>query len=111
MALPAGGASRRGGRGRGGAARPGLRALSRGYRRPLHQAAPRVGPHRIRGVVSRMSDYQHTVYWQQTESAAPGPALDEDVTCDVCIVGGGFTGMWTAHFLKLADPDLKVRIV
>lgn len=58
-----------------------------------------------------MSDFQHAVYWQQTESATPGPALDRDATCDVCIVGGGFTGMWTAHFLKLADPDLKVRIV
>lgn len=58
-----------------------------------------------------MSEYQYSVYWQGTESAEPGPALDEDAECDVCIVGGGFTGMWTAHFLKLADPDLKVRIV
>ena len=30
---------------------------------------------------------------------------------DVCIVGGGYTGMWTAHFLNRADPALRVCIV
>jgi len=27
---------------------------------------------------------------------APAPPLAEDTTADVAIVGGGFTGMWTA---------------
>ncbi len=26
--------------------------------------------------------------------------LEGDVRCDVCIVGGGYTGLWTAHFLQ-----------
>jgi len=29
----------------------------------------------------------------------------------VCIVGGGFTGLWTAYALRLADPSLKVAVL
>ena len=29
----------------------------------------------------------------------------------MCIVGGGFTGLWTAHALALADPTLRVAVV
>jgi glycine/D-amino acid oxidase-like deaminating enzyme len=41
----------------------------------------------------------------------PRPALTQDITVDVCIVGGGFTGLWTAHSLALADPTLRVAVV
>ncbi|TPG16244.1 NAD(P)/FAD-dependent oxidoreductase [Pedococcus bigeumensis] len=30
---------------------------------------------------------------------------------DVVIVGGGFTGLWTAHYLLLADPSLDVLVL
>jgi glycine/D-amino acid oxidase-like deaminating enzyme len=30
---------------------------------------------------------------------------------DVCIVGGGFTGLWTAHALISADPTLRIAMV
>lgn len=30
---------------------------------------------------------------------------------DVCIVGAGYTGLWTAYYLKKLDPDLEVVIV
>jgi glycine/D-amino acid oxidase-like deaminating enzyme len=30
---------------------------------------------------------------------------------DVCLVGGGFTGLWTAYYLKRARPDLRVAIL
>lgn len=39
------------------------------------------------------------------------PPITTDVTADVCIVGGGFTGLWTAIRLKQAQPDLDVVIV
>ena len=29
----------------------------------------------------------------------------------MCIVGAGFTGLWTAHSLALADPTLRVAVV
>jgi glycine/D-amino acid oxidase-like deaminating enzyme len=38
-------------------------------------------------------------------------ALCEDQQVDVCIVGGGFTGLWTAHSLVRADPTLRVVVV
>ena len=30
---------------------------------------------------------------------------------DVVVVGGGFTGLWTAHYLLLADPSLSVVVL
>ena len=39
------------------------------------------------------------------------PALTEDLQVDVCIVGAGFTGLWTAHSLALADPALRIAVV
>lgn len=37
--------------------------------------------------------------------------LDRDVEVDVCIVGAGYTGMWTAYALKKAAPNLDIVIV
>jgi len=42
---------------------------------------------------------------------AARPALGEDQQVDVCIVGGGFSGLWTAHALTRADPSLRVVVV
>jgi putative aminophosphonate oxidoreductase len=43
------------------------------------------------------------------EEAAP--PLEGDVSADVCIVGGGFTGLWTALWLKEREPSLDVVLV
>ena len=32
-------------------------------------------------------------------------------TADVAIIGAGYTGLWTAYYLKQAAPDLRVSIV
>ncbi len=39
------------------------------------------------------------------------PALREDETADVCIVGGGYAGLWTAIHLKERSPDLDVVVI
>jgi len=39
------------------------------------------------------------------------PRLQGEVKADVCIVGGGFTGLWTALRLKEHDPLLDVVLV
>lgn len=39
------------------------------------------------------------------------PPLKADVNADVVIVGGGFTGLWTAYFLTEKHPDLKVIVL
>ncbi|MDM0079095.1 FAD-dependent oxidoreductase [Variovorax sp. J31P179] len=39
------------------------------------------------------------------------PALQGSQRADVCIVGGGFTGLWTAIQAKLQDPSLDIVIL
>lgn len=41
----------------------------------------------------------------------PAPPLDKDTTADVVILGGGYTGMWTAWFLKERDPGIDVVLL
>jgi glycine/D-amino acid oxidase-like deaminating enzyme len=41
----------------------------------------------------------------------PRPPLPGDRDCDVAIVGAGFTGLWTAYYLKTLQPDLRVVVV
>lgn len=45
------------------------------------------------------------------DDLAPRPPLDGDVDVDVCIVGAGYTGLWTAYYLLRARPDLSVLVV
>jgi len=37
--------------------------------------------------------------------------LTGDATADVVIVGGGYTGLWTAYYLKKAAPFLRVTVL
>ncbi|MBP2329208.1 glycine/D-amino acid oxidase-like deaminating enzyme [Kibdelosporangium banguiense] len=39
------------------------------------------------------------------------PALPGDRTVDVCVVGAGFTGLWTAYYLSRADPALRIVVL
>ena len=45
------------------------------------------------------------------EVLAPVDALDGDADCDVAIIGGGFTGLWTAYALVRHDPHLRIRVL
>ncbi|HEU4423516.1 MAG TPA: FAD-dependent oxidoreductase [Pilimelia sp.] len=54
---------------------------------------------------------EHTGYWNGTEPVAAGPPLSGDLECDICIVGGGFTGLWSAHFLKEAEPSADIHVL
>jgi glycine/D-amino acid oxidase-like deaminating enzyme len=50
-------------------------------------------------------------WWQQLGLPTRRPALPGPLDADVCIVGGGFTGLWTAYYLKRAQPDARVVIL
>ncbi len=39
------------------------------------------------------------------------PALARPVEADVAVVGGGYSGLWTAYYLMQADPSLRVVVV
>ena len=41
----------------------------------------------------------------------PRPALHGDATADVCIVGAGLTGLWTAYYLKQENPSLRIVVL
>ena len=45
------------------------------------------------------------------EDGGPAPALEGEQTADVCIVGGGYTGLWTALRIKELEPGCDVAIV
>ena len=68
--------------------------------------APDVAPGAVSG-------YQRLSLWWEAVPVPlpPRPALTQDLQVDVCIVGGGFTGLWTAHSLARADPALRVAVV
>ena len=48
---------------------------------------------------------------QLEESLTPRPSLEHDLEVDVLIIGAGYTGLWTAYYLKRHAPELSVAIV
>lgn len=48
---------------------------------------------------------------EQLASVPERPPLEGRVEADVCIVGAGYTGLWTALELRRADPSLHVVVV
>ena len=50
-------------------------------------------------------------WWQQVGLPDPRPALPGDTDADVCIVGAGYTGLWTAYYLTQQQPDLRVVVL
>lgn len=58
-----------------------------------------------------MEDYTQKSYWLGATPYAENPPLRGEEKADVVIVGGGFTGVSTAYFLKKADPGLKVVLL
>lgn len=54
-------------------------------------------------------------FWYATDETAPAhpprAPLTGNATADVVIVGGGYTGLWTAYYLKTAAPDLRVTVL
>jgi len=43
--------------------------------------------------------------------SATRPTLTSDEAVDVCIVGAGYTGLWTAYYLLETDPSLSVLLL
>ncbi len=51
-----------------------------------------------------------TSVWQDA-GWIPRPALTGDLNVDVAIVGAGYTGLWTAHYLARHDPTLRIAVL
>ena len=39
------------------------------------------------------------------------PSLSKNIGADVCIIGAGYTGLWTAYYLKKSQPSLNIVIL
>jgi glycine/D-amino acid oxidase-like deaminating enzyme len=48
---------------------------------------------------------------QLEEPLLPRPALEHDLDVDVAIIGAGYTGLWTAYYLKRQAPELSIAII
>jgi len=57
--------------------------------------------------------YRSISYWFDSLGSDPvtRAALPGDLEVDIAIVGGGFTGAWTAYYLKRADPGCRVALL
>ncbi len=54
----------------------------------------------------------HSLWWSSLPApVTPRPALREHLDVDVAIVGGGFTGLWTARELLRRDSTLQVVVL
>ena len=60
-----------------------------------------------------MHEGSHLGLWHATsgERIEPRAALDRDARVDVAIVGAGYSGLWTAYYLKALDPGVRIAIV
>jgi glycine/D-amino acid oxidase-like deaminating enzyme len=61
-----------------------------------------------------MTVTRHTAhgYWlEEADRAEMAPPLAEDRAADVVVVGGGYTGMWTAWLLGELEPEARIVVV
>ena len=52
-----------------------------------------------------------SLWWDELGEPTPRASLSGDLDVDIAIVGGGFTGLWTARSLKEIDRDLRIAII
>ena len=63
--------------------------------------------------LSQVRSYRELSFWLDTcgDDLGPRPPLAGSTDVDVAIVGAGYTGLWTAHYLRRADPGLRIAIL
>ena len=53
----------------------------------------------------------HPYWYEDADAPESNPTLVRTVSCDLCVVGGGYTGLWTAIIAKERDPSLDVVLI
>jgi glycine/D-amino acid oxidase-like deaminating enzyme len=59
-----------------------------------------------------LRDAAPAVFWLDDPGAPkPEPRLEGHIECDLAVVGGGFTGLWTALLARERNPSLDVVVL
>ena len=59
-----------------------------------------------------IADADSFPYWfDDVDEPESNPMLVHDERCDLCVVGGGYTGLWTAVVAKERDPSRDVVLI
>src|SRR6478735_4913651 len=83
-------------------------AIRRGRQRGVGESAPTGTPRAVRS----LAEAEPAVFWLDDPAAPPAqPALVGAIEADLVVVGGGYTGLWTALQAKEADPGRDVVLV
>lgn len=51
------------------------------------------------------------LWWQDVDFTHAREPLAGDVNADVAVIGGGFTGLWTAYYFAGLEPSLKIVVL
>ena len=64
-------------------------------------------------VLRHLADVQPELWWLDSDPLEPAPhsALIGDIGADLCVIGAGYTGLWTALLAKERDPEREVVLV
>lgn len=66
----------------------------------------------LTAALEALRETRFTTYWLDSiESVTEHPALTENISCDLLIVGGGFCGLWAAIQAKEQQPDRDVVLI
>ncbi|MEV7416709.1 FAD-binding oxidoreductase [Streptomyces sp. NPDC089919] len=71
-----------------------------------------MAPVAMRTVAQSLSEARPVSYWlDDPGKPAPQPALTGDEHCDLLVIGGGYSGLWTALLAKERDPGRDVVLI
>src|SRR3954451_20170578 len=59
-----------------------------------------------------IADADQFPYWMEdADEPDSNPTLVRTESCDLCVVGGGYTGLWTAIIAKERDPNRDIVLI